>query len=117
MLLIAGREVIDLRTKLLRGFADPSRLLILEVFRVGPLTVSGIAEATGLSQSDVSAHVACLRDCGLVIEEPQGCSAHYRLSDRRVGQFLRLIDELLVDAAKGVSECARYNFSQESTHG
>ncbi len=117
MRLIASREVIDLRTKLLRGFADPPRLLILEPLRAGPLTVSEIAEATGLAQSDVSAHIACLRDCGLVIEIPQGRSGYYELSDRRIGQFLRLIDELLVDVAKGVSECARYNSPQEPTHG
>lgn len=53
-----------LKAKLFRGFGDPSRLSILDALRNGPLTVSELIEATGLSQSNVSNHLGCLRDCG-----------------------------------------------------
>lgn len=65
--------------------------------------------ATGLSQSNVSNHLGCLRDCGLVVAEQQGRFVHYALSDQRVGQLLELADGLLADVAKGVYECTRYN--------
>jgi DNA-binding transcriptional ArsR family regulator len=65
-------------------------------------------EETGLSQSNVSNHLSCLRDCGLVIRQPQGRYVHYQLSDDRVEQFLRLAEELLADVARGVYECTRY---------
>jgi len=116
MLIAANPKTNELQAKLLRGFSDPSRLSILEALRDGALTVSEIVQATGLTQSNVSNHLGCLRDCGLVTAEQQGRFVHYELSDKRVGQLLRLADELLADVTKGVYECTRYN-AKESKHG
>lgn len=109
MLLIANPKSIEIQAKLFRGFADPSRLSILESLREGAVTVNEIVETTGLTQSNVSNHLACLRDCGLVVAEQQGRFVYYELSDKRVGRLLNLADELLADVAKGVYECMRYN--------
>jgi len=100
---------MELRAKLFRGFADASRLSILEALQNGPQTVSAVVEATGLSQSNVSNHLSCLRDCGLVIGVQQGRYVRYALSDQRVAQLLGLADELLAEVAKGVYECTRYS--------
>ena len=100
---------IDLQAKLFRGFADPSRLGILDALRNGPLTVSEIVEATSLSQPNVSNHLGCLRDCGLVTAEQQGRYVTYHLSDDRVGELIALAESLLADVARGVYECTRYN--------
>lgn len=116
MLIAANPKTSELRAKLFRGFSDPSRLSILEALRDGALTVSEIVKATGLTQSNVSNHLGCLRDCGLVTAEQQGRFVHYELSDKRVGELLRLADELLADVAKGVYECTRYK-TKESKHG
>lgn len=105
----------DLKAKLFRGFADPSRLSILEILRNGPRTVGAIVEATGLSQPNASNHLGCLRDCGLVTSTQQGRYVHYALSDARVAQLLELVDELLADVAKGVYECTRYNTLKGAT--
>ncbi len=99
---------VALMAKLFRGLADPSRLSILEALRSGPRTVTEIVTATRLGQPNVSNHLACLRDCGLVAAEQHGRFTRYRLSDRRVATLLRLADELLADVAKGVYECTRY---------
>jgi DNA-binding transcriptional ArsR family regulator len=97
-----------LKAKLFRGFSDTSRLAILEALRSGPLTVSALVETTRLSQSNVSNHLACLRDCDLVIALPQGRYTLYQLSDERVAALLALAEELLADVARGVYECTRY---------
>ncbi len=109
MLMTAQAQSIELKAKLFRGFADPSRLAILEALRAGPLTVGEVVEATGLTQSNVSNHLGCLRDCGLVTSEQQGRFVHYELSDERVAALLGLAEELLADVAKGVYECTRYS--------
>ncbi|MBI1794355.1 MAG: winged helix-turn-helix transcriptional regulator [Chloroflexi bacterium] len=116
MLLRANPKSIEIQAKLFRGFSDPSRLSILDALRAGAVTVSEIVEATGLSQSNVSNHLSCLRDCGLVTSEQQGRFVYYELSDKRVGQLLMLADQLLADVAKGVYECTRYNV-KESKNG
>ena len=109
MLITSTTSSIDLQAKLFRGFADPSRLGILVALRNGPLTVSEIVEATHLSQPNVSNHLGCLRDCGLVTAEQQGRYVTYHLSDDRVGELLALTESLLADVARGVYECTRYN--------
>jgi DNA-binding transcriptional ArsR family regulator len=112
MILLANSKSIEIQAKLFRGFSDPSRLSILDVLRNGARTVSEIVETTGLTQSNVSNHLGCLRDCGLVTAKQQGRFVYYGLSDERVGQLLMLADELLADVAKGVYECTRYNVNE-----
>lgn len=113
MLLVANTQSTTLKAKLFRGFSDPSRLSILEAIRFDPLTVSEIVQATGLSQSNVSNHLGCLRDCGLVVSEQQGRYVQYRLSDPRVNLLLQMTDQLLADVARGVYECTRYPGPEE----
>lgn len=96
-----------LRPKLFHGLSDPSRLAILQTLRAGPRAVSDIVAGTGFSQSNVSNHLACLLECGLVLREPRGRFAFYRLSDPRVDALLDLADELLADVAHGVAGCGR----------
>ncbi len=109
MITISAPSKTILQAKLFRGFGDPSRLGILDALRNGPLTVSEIVEAIGLSQPTVSNHLACLRDCGLVVAEQGGRYVTYHLSDDRVGEVLALAESLLADVARGVYECTRYN--------
>jgi DNA-binding transcriptional ArsR family regulator len=96
------------KAKLFNGLADLSRLAILEVLRDGPQRVGEIVASTGLSQSNVSNHLACLHDCGLVEREQQGRYVSYRLADDRVDGLLALADGLLADAAQGFYDCTRY---------
>ncbi|MFV1858841.1 MAG: ArsR/SmtB family transcription factor [Anaerolineales bacterium] len=111
MLMTIDRNRLALKAKLFRGFGDPSRLSILEALLEGPISVSEIVEATGLSQPNASNHLGCLRDCGLVTSEQHGRNVIYALSDDRVGDLLGLADTLLADVAKGVFLCTRYTTS------
>ena len=113
MLLTADKTGLALKAKLFRGFGDPSRLKILETLREGPHSVGEIVAATGLSQSNASNHLGCLRDCGLVVAEQNGRYVTYHLSDDRVGDILTLAESLLADVARGVYECTRYNTPQQ----
>jgi DNA-binding transcriptional ArsR family regulator len=117
MLITSTTSNIELQAKLFRGFADPSRLSILEALQDDERTVGKLVEVTGLTQPNVSNHLSCLRDCGLVTVRQQGRFAYYSLSDDRVAQLLLLADELLADVARGVYECTRYNASTEKPNG
>lgn len=109
----AGPTALGLKAKLFRGFADPSRLAILEALRAGPRTVGEITSATGLSQPNVSNHLQCLWDCGLVERQREGRFVRYRLSDPRVGSLLGLAEEILAEVARGVYACTRYEVSTQ----
>jgi DNA-binding transcriptional ArsR family regulator len=98
---------LELRATLFRGFADRSRLAILATLVGGSRRVTDVVEATGLTQSNVSGHLACLWDCGLVARERRGREIHYRLVPG-VGELLSAADALLDQAGDTVGACPRY---------
>lgn len=106
---------LALKAKLFRGFADPSRLSILESLREEARSVSQIVEMTGLTQSNASNHLACLLDCGLVEREQRGRFAYYQLADWRVGDLLATGDEILTEVAKGVYHCPRFEAPEKGS--
>jgi len=108
MLSTPEKTALSARAKLFRGFSDPSRLSILEALLDEPKTVSEIVQITGLSQPNVSGHLSCLRDCGLVVTRQQGQYVLCQLSDERVRTLIATAGSLLADVARGVYECTRY---------
>jgi ArsR family transcriptional regulator, cadmium/lead-responsive transcriptional repressor len=100
-----------LRLTLFRGLSDQSRLLILEQLAGGGQRVSDLVEATGLSQPNVSAHLACLWDCGLVARERRGREIHYRLIPG-MQRLFSATDAVLAKAGETVGACPRYADAQ-----
>ena len=109
-----SNEAIEIKAKLFRGFADPSRLSIIECLRSGKKSVGELAEATELSQPNVSNHLRCLADCDLVKNERNGRYIYYQLSDDRIDGILSLSERLLSEVAKGVFECTRYEVNEKA---
>jgi DNA-binding transcriptional ArsR family regulator len=72
-----------------KALAEPSRLEILQALRTGERTVSGILEATGLGQANVSKHLQMLHAGGFVERRKEGVSTVYRLAD---GDVLKLCE-------------------------
>jgi DNA-binding transcriptional ArsR family regulator len=63
--------------------------------------------AAGLSASNASRHLACLRECGL-IEARQDCRhVHYRLAGDHIERLLLETDQVLSVIAEGVASCTR----------
>jgi ArsR family transcriptional regulator, cadmium/lead-responsive transcriptional repressor len=108
MFSISEKTALSTKAKLFRGFGDSSRLSILETLLDGPKKVCDIVQTTGLTQPNVSSHLSCLRDCGLVSTQQKGKYVIYQLSDPRVNEILNLTSSLLADVARGVYECTRY---------
>lgn len=94
------------KTRLLRALANPSRLAILEALRGGPRCVGEVVARTGLTQSNVSNHLACLRDCGLVSSRARGRFVFYRLAAPDVARLLERIEALDRRAGAQVEACA-----------
>src|SRR6476659_2979170 len=63
-----------------RSLGDPARLAILRHLSLGEHRVVDLTNHLGLAQSTVSAHLACLRDCGLVTLWPLGRASMWSLN-------------------------------------
>lgn len=92
MLTIASR--LDVMNRLGRAMADPTRSRILLELLDGPGYPARLAEALGLTRTNVSNHLACLRGCGLVVATPEGRQTRYEIADPHLTKAITL----LVDA-------------------
>ncbi|MFJ8669843.1 ArsR/SmtB family transcription factor [Streptomyces sp. NPDC093600] len=79
---------IDVLARFGRALADPIRCRILLALRQAPAYPADLADALGISRTRLSNHLACLRDCGLVVTVPDGRRTRYELADPRLGHAL-----------------------------
>lgn len=94
MLTISSR--IDVLNRLGRAMADPSRSRILLALLDGPGYPAQLARDLGLTRTNVSNHLACLRGCGLVVAEPEGRQTRYEIADPHLTVGIRsLLDTVL----------------------
>ena len=95
---------VDLQARLLHGLSDESRLVILAELRGEERRVSELVERTGLSQPNVSKHLACLWGCGLVARERRGREVFYR-SIEGLDELLAAADAVLERAGETIGAC------------
>ncbi|MDG9682725.1 metalloregulator ArsR/SmtB family transcription factor [Streptomyces sp. DH18] len=79
---------IEVLARFGRALADPIRCRLLLALREAPAYPSDLADALGISRTRLSNHLACLRDCGLVVTVPDGRRTRYELADERLGSAL-----------------------------
>ncbi|MCX6023021.1 MAG: metalloregulator ArsR/SmtB family transcription factor [Chloroflexi bacterium] len=101
-----NQAAIEIQARFYHGLADPSRLAILQTLRVGESTVSAVAASAGISISNASRHLACLRDCGLVEARHQWRHVNYRLSDG-VAELLAVNDAFIERVTEHIAACHR----------
>ena len=99
---------LELKAKLFRGFGDVTRLSILETLLDREKTVTEISQSVGQSQSNVSNHLSCLFECGLVKSRKDGKNRFYNIGDKRVAKILNQTDSILSDIADGIYSCVNY---------
>ena len=93
---------------LFRSLADPARLSIIRRLGHGEARVADLVAALGLAQSTVSAHVGCLRGCGLVIGRPEGRQVFYSLARPELLDLLASAETLLAATGEAVALCPNY---------
>jgi DNA-binding transcriptional ArsR family regulator len=72
-----------------RALADPTRCRLLVALLDGPAYPAELASQLGLTRSNVSNHLACLRGCGLALATLEGRQTRYELSDPHLAHALR----------------------------
>ena len=110
----SGGDGLAVAAALFHGLSDPSRLAILQHLTLGEHRVRDLTEHLGLAQSTVSAHLACLRDCGLVVSRPQGRASMFSLTS--APELLGVLDaaqRLLASSGYAVALCPNYGVGTE----
>ena len=80
-----------------KTLADAKRLMILHELRDGEMSVGQLASNLGLPQSNVSQHLAILRERGIVTTRRDGTTIYYKLANPKIGEACDLVREVLAD--------------------
>jgi ArsR family transcriptional regulator, cadmium/lead-responsive transcriptional repressor len=97
----------EVASALFHGFSDRTRLAILLSLLEGEKRVVDLVREVGSSQSNVSGHLACLKDCGLVTDHPHGRQTFYEIAGKEVVGVLRAADRLLAVNGHQIEMCPR----------
>ena len=111
------RKELAAAASLFHGLADPTRLAIVRRLSVGEARIVDLTEQFGLAQSTVSAHVACLRDCGLVGGRAEGRQMFYSLTRPELAELLAAAEALLAVTGDAVVLCPNYGSATTARTG
>jgi ArsR family transcriptional regulator len=98
--LIEKQEHIDQAARALKAIAHPLRLKILCVVGDQEACVQEIVDAVGTSQSNISQHLAILREKDVLLTRKEANRVYYRVGDERTLQLIGMMREVFcgVDA-------------------
>jgi len=91
------KHIFKLQSEICKTLADPKRLMILHELRDSEKSVGHIASSLGLPQSNISHHLAIMRERGIVTARRDGTTIYYSLSSPKIGQACDLVQEVLKD--------------------
>lgn len=92
--LIDKQDQIELAARSLRAMGHPLRLKILCVLGDREISVQDIVDTVGTSQSNISQHLAILRDKGVLKTRKDANRVYYRVGDVRVLQLIGMMREV-----------------------
>jgi len=97
--LITRDEDIDRASRSLKAMSHPLRLKILCTLSDQELSVQDIVDRVGTSQSNISQHLAILRDKGILASRKDANRVYYRVGDARTLQLIGMMREVFCHSA------------------
>lgn len=92
--LLVGEEDIERASRSLKAMSHPLRLKILCTLGDAEVSVQDIVERVGTSQSNISQHLAILRDKGILASRKRANRVYYRVGDARTLRLLSMMHEV-----------------------
>jgi ArsR family transcriptional regulator len=92
--LLEGDEDIDRASRSLKAMSHPLRLKILCTLGDEEVSVQDIVDQVGTSQSNISQHLAILRDKGILTSRKDANRVFYRVSDNRTLRLICMMREV-----------------------
>jgi len=78
----------------IKAIAHPLRLKILCVLGDQEISVQDIVEQVGTSQSNISQHLAILRDKGVLVSRKEANKVFYRIGDLRTLKLIGMMRDV-----------------------
>ena len=107
------KEFYLLHSDVCKTLANPKRQEILDCLRKKEMTVNELVKKTGISQSNLSQHLAILRAKGIVSTRRKGVNVLYSLSNSKIIKAFDLISEVLQESLYAQSKTVKSAVSRK----
>lgn len=104
---MTDRNLYKIHASICHTLANPKRLEIIDKLRTRELSVTELSTALEISQSNLSQHLALMRQRGILSTRREGLNVYYRLSNPKITQACDLMREVLLEYLEGGAELAR----------
>lgn len=102
-------EIFRLHAEFCKTLSDANRLLIITELARGELSVNELVRKLRLQQSNMSKHLALMREHGLLNTRREGSTIYYSLSDPRIYEAINLLRKVQSDQLEKRRKLARSN--------
>jgi ArsR family transcriptional regulator len=102
--------IYELQSEISKTLAHPLRLALLHVLKDGEKTVNELVDILGASQSNISQHLALMRQRQIVKTRKEGSAVYYRVSSPKISQACDIMREVLMEQLVQKQEVAK-NYS------
>ncbi|MEE9500544.1 MAG: metalloregulator ArsR/SmtB family transcription factor [Candidatus Aminicenantaceae bacterium] len=92
------KDFYKIHSDVCKTLANPKRQEILDNLREKEMTVNEIVKKTGISQANLSQHLAILRTKGIVTTRQDGINVYYSIANSKIIQAFDLISQVLDDS-------------------
>ncbi|MEJ2633035.1 MAG: metalloregulator ArsR/SmtB family transcription factor [Acidihalobacter sp.] len=92
--LMTQDQDIDRASRSLKAMSHPLRLKILCTLGDQEVSVQDIVDSVGTSQSNISQHLAILRDKGILAARKDANKVFYRVSDHRTLRLISMMQDV-----------------------
>jgi ArsR family transcriptional regulator len=91
------RELSEMHAEICKIFTHSKRLEIINLLRDGEKTVGELVELSDIPQSNISQHLAILRQRGIVSTRRDGINVYYRISNPKILKAFDIMREVLIE--------------------
>jgi len=100
-------SIYELQAEISKTLAHPLRIAIIHFLRAGEKTVNELTEKLGASQSNISQHLAIMRQRQIVKTRKEGSTVFYRVASPKISQACDMVREVLLEQLNQSQEMAK----------
>jgi len=97
---IKEKAQYEIRAKIVKAMAHPTRLYIVDQLANGDLCVNELTEKIGDDMSTVSKHLTILKSVGIILGQKKGTQVYYHLKMPCMLNFFGCVEAVIKTTAK-----------------
>jgi ArsR family transcriptional regulator, virulence genes transcriptional regulator len=100
-------SIYEMQAEISKTLAHPIRLALLHILKDGEKTVNQLVEIVGASQSNVSQHLALMRQRQIVKTRKVGSTVYYQVANPKISQACDMVHQVLLEQLSQKREIAK----------